>query len=56
VTSARAVFLRRFVRRIAVDVEIDKAVEHDLRAILESDLDERVLARLTGNNGVNATA
>ena len=47
-TSARAVFLRRFVRRIAVDVEIDKAIENDLRAVLESDLDERVLARQAG--------
>ena len=55
-TSARAVLFRRCHRHVAIDVEIDQAIEYDLRAFVETDLDERVLARLTGNNGVNATA
>jgi hypothetical protein len=53
--SAYAVFLAKIFGCAGVDVEIGKPEEDDLGAVFETDLDERVLTRLTGNHGVDAT-
>ena len=54
-TAAAAVFARHFALRVAIDVEIGQPVEHDLRALLKTHFDERIIA-IAGDNGVNASA
>jgi hypothetical protein len=44
----------RVVLGIAIDLEVGETIEHDVRAVLESNFYERVLTRPTGNHGVDA--
>src|ERR1700682_2038975 len=52
--STFSVLLAQIIGRAGIDVEFGKTIEDDLVAVFESNLDERVLSRLTGNHGMDA--